>query len=107
MNYIVIPGLPINGRQYKYDMIVEAVCAEFRVTVDQLKHRSRKRPVVEARQALCYTLRYKLGYGIVRIGDIINRDHTTVIHSCRTMQNLIETDQHMRSRIHNINQRLF
>ena len=56
------------------------------VTIEQLLSNSREYRVVRARQAACWLLR---GYGLSfpRIGAIVSRDHTTVMHACGRVDN--------------------
>jgi hypothetical protein len=63
-----------------------------------LKARSRKKEIVELRHMFCYMAR-KLGYSLCTIGEYLaGRDHTTVMHSVTTFQNLFETDESFRNR---------
>lgn len=66
-----------NGRA----TVLEAVCAEACVSLDELKSKSRKREIVVARNAAAWLLR-KEGYTLMEVGDIINRSHGNVLHQC-------------------------
>ena len=47
---------------------------------------SRKKPLVEARQVAIYLCREILGTPLVELGlHFGGRDHTTVLHACRTI----------------------
>jgi chromosomal replication initiation ATPase DnaA len=50
---------------------------------------TRKRPIVIYRQVFCKIARL-MGYSMTNIGKYISRDHATVIHSIKTVDNLIE-----------------
>ncbi len=54
---------------------------EFRVTAASIMSTSRKKSVARARHALCEVLSEYYGLSSVEIGDIIKRDHTTVLNS--------------------------
>ena len=55
--------------------------AEFGVTPEELRHRSRKADAVAKRRSVALTLRMS-GMSFPRIGRLIGRDHKTVMHLC-------------------------
>jgi chromosomal replication initiator protein len=70
---------------------------------------TRKRRCVEARQiAMFFCVRYLHEfYSYSDIGSVIGKkDHATVIHSMRTVQNHIETERSYRERIEDIDKKL-
>ncbi len=60
--------------------IVEAVCAAFRVTHDEIVSRRRGQHVALARQVAIYLIREITDYSFPRIGEYFGRDHSTAIH---------------------------
>lgn len=46
---------------------------------------------VSLKRHLLHWYMRKMGYKFREIGALTNRDHSTVIHSCKTIDNLIET----------------
>lgn len=67
-----------------YDL-VEHIAYKHGYLVCEVLARSRKRPVVAARRAVCVALRAR-GLSLPVIGALIGRDHTTVLHALRTAQ---------------------
>lgn len=63
------------------------------VTRTKLKGTNRKRECVDARMIYAYVLRNTLGASLTSIGGSINKDHTTIIHYLKTMENLLEVDR--------------
>jgi hypothetical protein len=61
--------------------IVEAVCATFRVSHDEIVSRRRGQHVALARQVAIYLIREITDYSFPRIGEYFGRDHSTAIHS--------------------------
>ena len=51
--------------------------------------KTRRRDIVAYRQVFCYIARNS-GYTFKAIGDVIQKDHATVIHSCRSISDLLE-----------------
>lgn len=86
-----IPGLIIKTPVSVIDI---AVCKVFSTSEDVLRKRTRERKIVEARQTAMYLYRKRTTYSLHEIGEMLgNFDHTTVVHACRTVKNLIETDK--------------
>lgn len=63
------------------------------VTRTKLNGTNRKRECVDARMIYAYVLRHTLGASLTSIGGSINKDHTTIIHYLKTMENLLEVDR--------------
>ena len=66
--------------------IVNSVCNHYGVFTEDLLGPSRVSYTVRARQVIMYRLREELGLPFTTIGEILNRDHTTVIHGHREIQ---------------------
>lgn len=67
--------------------IVNTVSKYYGVTISELKGKCRKRRIVKPRQIIVYLLRTKARMVLSDIGDVLNRDHTTMIHSITCIQN--------------------
>ena len=69
------------------------VAEHFKVDVENLQGKTRKRKIVIARQLSMYLAKELTDKSLKAIGDNFGgRDHSTVIYSCRTVQDLMETD---------------
>ena len=71
---------------------LDAVSKTFGVSIDDILGRTRVRRIAEARHAYFSIMRNVSRMSFVDIGSIMDRDHSTVIHSCNTVSNLLETD---------------
>jgi chromosomal replication initiator protein len=81
------------SREVSIDFIQKTVCEYFEVPVEKLKEKTRKRQIVQARQLSMYLAKYFTKNSLKVIGRHFGgRDHSTVIHSCQAVQNLIDTD---------------
>lgn len=74
--------------------VLKEVCNYRFVDYSDVIKKSRKREYVEARQiAMKIAYDCKLG-SLQKIGNFIsNKDHATVLHACKTIGNLCETDK--------------
>ena len=76
------------------DDILERVCNHYNVTTQQVLSRSRKRDYVAARQVSMYFAQKYTKMPASRIGQLIGgRDHSTVIHSCSTIEQRLKVDK--------------
>lgn len=97
MNYFILPGM-IKGytlafNKYRsHELIIHAVCNYFLLTIDQVYAKNRKREIVTARQVSMWLMKKYTKMSLKSIGGVFHLDHTTVIHSVTTINNLIETD---------------
>lgn len=81
-------------KEVSVDMIQKAVADYFKIDIDVLKSKSRKREIAQARQLAMFFAKKYTKNSLASIGaQIGNRDHATVLHACKTVDNLIETDK--------------
>ncbi len=67
------------------EIILNLVADQFKVGVDELKSRSRKKNVSFPRQVIMYLSRKYTDNSLADIGRVLNRDHSTVVHSIRSI----------------------
>ena len=79
------------------DKIIYIVSNYFNVSLEDIKSRSRKRDLVNARFFIIYYLRKCCNMRYSKIGKIFNRDHSTAIHAYNQVMNLIEYDEEFRN----------
>ena len=85
------------------ETIIKTVSDFYGVEVSAINTRSRKREVVLVRQAAMYLAKKYLDLSTAKIGLYIgNRDHATVLHACKTVTNLCETDKQFRGELSQI-----
>lgn len=90
----------------KIIVITSAVKKYRPVTDAELFSKKRNRRIVEARQLIMYFISSNTRLGVVRIGRIFNRDHTTVLHSNKAVRNLTETDDSYRKEFQMIEEQI-
>jgi chromosomal replication initiator protein len=83
-----------NTREISIDFIQKVVCDYFDINIDMLNSKTRKREIVQARQLSMYFAKKLTKASLATIGlHCGNKDHATVLHACRTVNNLIDTDK--------------
>jgi chromosomal replication initiator protein len=81
------------------EKIIETVCEHFKLTFKDLQSRSRVREFVYARHIIFYLIRKHTKMSLKSSGEMFGRDHTTVIHSVETLNNLMYTEYDVRSEV--------
>jgi chromosomal replication initiator protein len=84
--------------------IVRTTCDYYHVKDDSIYTSSRKRDIVLARQVAMYlTHKYLPSLSLARIGQCIgSKDHSTVLHACRTIEEQIGVDKAMELAVEDI-----
>lgn len=94
-------------REISIDYIQQTVSEYFQLDVDTLQSKTRKRHIVQARQLAMFFSKKYTKASLQNIGaQIGDRDHATVLHACKTIENLIETDKQFKKYVDDINARL-
>ena len=85
------------------DKIVKIVAEYYNVEVSSVGTKSRKREIVLVRQTAMYLAKKHLDLSSSKIGyQIGRRDHATVLHACKTIANLLDTDKKYRNEMSEI-----
>lgn len=94
-------------KEISIDYIQKTVCDYFKIPLEQLQSKTRKRDVVQARQLAMFFAKKYTKASLQSIGNKIgNRDHATVLHACKTVSNLSDTDKIFRGYIEDISKKL-
>jgi chromosomal replication initiator protein len=94
-------------RELSIEYISKVVCDYFSMSVDALQTKTRKREVVQARQIAMYFSKSLTKFSLASIGaQIGSKDHATVLHACKTVNNLKDTDKNFRLCVEEIEKKL-
>lgn len=81
------------NKEITLEFIKNLVAEHFALPVDKLGGKTRKRQIVIARQLSMYLAKNLTDKSLKAIGEMFGgRDHSTVIYSIKTVQDLMETD---------------
>jgi chromosomal replication initiator protein len=95
------------AREVSIDYIQKVVCDYFELPLELLKSKTRKREVVQARQIAMYFAKSMTKSSLANIGlHCGGKDHATVLHACRTVNNLIDTDKRFKVYIEELNKKI-
>lgn len=94
-------------REVSIDYIQKVVSDYFQMDVSTLQSKTRKRHIVQARQLAMFFAKKFTKASLASIGSQIGkRDHATVLHACKTVDNLAETDKQFRKYIEDLTKKL-
>ena len=91
---IIKRAVKVDNHPLTIDEIMEKVCNHYGVSQQSAFGKSRKRNYVQVRQVSMYLAQKHTKMPASRIGQLIGgRDHSTVIHSCNTIEQRLKVDK--------------
>jgi chromosomal replication initiator protein len=95
--------LNIGENKVTIDLIQSTVCKFFKISKNEMLSSRRSRYLVRPRQTAIYLTKILTSKSLPEIGrEFSNRDHTTIIHSVKTIEKLKEKDSDMTNNINNL-----
>jgi chromosomal replication initiator protein len=96
-----------NNGQISIDYIQQLTAESFDITTEDLISTKRTSELALARQIAMYIAREKVSDSLQQIGYAFNKkDHTTVIHACKKIEELIRTNLKIKTIVDNIRNKL-
>src|SRR5438094_224145 len=81
--------LPQPGSEIPAQVILDETARYFHLTRDDLISKNRSRPLTTARHVAMYMMRECTGLSLIKIGELFDRDHTTVLHGVKKVETLM------------------
>lgn len=82
-------------RSITFDMIIETVASYYNIDSDLLYGKSRKREISDARQLVMYLAKRETKLSSTNIGLRLSRDHATVLHSCKQVEQRLSVEKQL------------
>ena len=96
-----------SSREISIDYIQKVVCDYYKISVELVKSKTRKREIVQARQISMFFAKDLTKSSLKTIGMFFGgRDHSTVIHACQTVNDLMETDKQFKNDVVEIGKKI-
>ena len=90
-------------KEITIDNIIEIVCNYLNIDHARFNSSERTREIAQARQIAMFLAKRHTKAPLTQIGSAIGgRNHATVLHSCKTVQNMIDTDKSFRAQVDEI-----
>lgn len=94
-------------REVSIDYIQKVVSDYFQMDIETLQSKTRKRHIVQARQLAMFFAKKFTKASLASIGSQIGkRDHATVLHACKTVDNLSSTDKQFKKYVEDLTKKL-
>ncbi len=94
-------------KEVTVERICQVVCAHFKLEPEQLNSQKRTREIALARQAAMYLCKKYTKMPLSAIGSAIGKkNHATVLHAVKTINNLLETDKDFRLQMEEIERKI-
>jgi chromosomal replication initiator protein len=91
---VIKRAVKVDNHPLAIDDIIEKVCSHFGIAQQHIFSKSRKRDYVQVRQLSMYLAQKYTKMPASRIGQLIGgRDHSTVLHSCNTIEQRLKVDK--------------
>ena len=99
--------LNLSENKVTIDLIQSTVCKFFKISKNEMLSSRRSRYLVRPRQAAIYLTKILTSKSLPEIGrEFSNRDHTTIIHSVKTIEKLIKEDAELSGNIDNLKNKI-
>ena len=99
--------LNLSENKVTIDLIQTIVCQFFKISKNEMLSARRSRYLVRPRQTAIYLTKLLTSKSLPEIGrSFSNRDHTTVIHSVKTIERLRQEDKELNSNIDNLKNKI-
>lgn len=85
MNYWVAPQF---NQVKSMKNVLNDLCIDLDTDLIKLRSKSRSRHLADKRHIALYVLNKHLGLTTKKSGELLNRDHASVIHACYKVENL-------------------
>ena len=95
--------LNLSENKVSIDLIQTLVCKFFKISKNEMLSSRRSRYLVRPRQTAIYLTKILTSKSLPEIGrEFSNRDHTTIIHSVKTIEKLKEQDSYVSDNINKL-----
>lgn len=99
---VLANAVKVSKRQITFELIAETVCSHYNLDSDLLYGKSRKREISDARQIVMYLAKKLTQLSSTNIGTRLSRNHATVLHACKTIEERMSIEKELREEIETI-----
>ena len=89
-------------KAYAPEFIIGKVADFFDISPEEVIGKGKTKNVANARQISTYLIRKLTGQTLEQIGEVMGRDHTTVLHSIRKVEETLQNDPKLVDTVHDI-----
>lgn len=96
----------VKKKQLSFELIAETVSRFYNIDEQLLYGKSRKREISDARQLVMYLTKKKTQLSSTNIGMKLSRDHATVLHACKQIEQRLSIEKKFRHEVEMIENEL-
>ena len=96
----------VNKKQMSFELIAETVARFYNLDISLLYGKSRKREISDARQLVMYLTKKSTQLSSTNIGQKLSRDHATVLHACKQIEQRLSIEKKFRHEVEMIENEL-
>lgn len=89
----------VNKKQMSFELIAETVSRFYNLDPQLLYGKSRKREISDARQLVMYLAKKSTQMSSTNIGQKLSRDHATVLHACKQIEQRLSIEKKFRHEV--------
>jgi chromosomal replication initiator protein len=94
---IVWKTVKMKKQQITLEKIQNLVSSFYKIDIELIQSKSRKREIVHARQVTMFLSKKYTNHSYSHIGNVVGkRDHATVLHACKAIQDSLDIDKGFR-----------
>lgn len=94
------------SKEVTIEYIQQLVAEHFNVSIDKINGKTRKHSVVVARQLSMYLAKNLTNQSLKAIGSKFGKDHSTVIYSCKMIENMLDTNNMFKGEVEGIQKKI-
>jgi len=98
--------LPQPGSEIPAQVILDETAKYFGLTREDLISKNRSRPLTTARHVAMYMMRECTGLSLIKIGELFDRDHTTVLHGVKKVEALMRNRAPIYRQVHDLTKKV-
>ena len=103
---VIANAVKVNKPQCTFEYMAETVANFYQIDTEDLYGKSRKREISDARQVLMYFAKNIGQLSSTNIGMRLSRNHATVLHACKQVEQRVSVEKNFREEIEQIRQKL-
>lgn len=95
-----------NRKPVNFELISRRVCDFYDIDIDMIFNKNRKREISDARQIIMYLAHKHAKMPSTAIANRLSRNHATILHGCRNVEERLAVDKKLRDDISKIEEEI-
>ncbi len=88
------------------ERIKQVICKAYNLDEGVLLNKGRKKEIALPRQVLMYLAKKLTDLSFPAIGEMLKRNHTTIMHGCKAVEEMLEKDQEFKAFVEQLEQKI-